>query len=140
MIAFIAAIILMLVLAYVPGLAVLRSVGFSLFESAFLAPLLSTFAYVALGVLFYHVGIFTNWIMILMPIIAISLLAFALRFFIVGCAGFFGWDKSSELMLFGRKIDFRMLVAALVFNLLIASVVFLGTLDGRDSFSQNFDM
>lgn len=140
MIAFIAAIILMLVLAYVPGLAVLRSVGFSLFESAFLAPLLSTFAYVALGVLFYHVGIFTNWITILMPIIAISLLAFALRFFIVGCAGFFGWDKSSELMLFGRKIDFRMLVAALVFNLLIASVVFLGTLDGPDSFSQNFDM
>lgn len=140
MIALIAAIVLMILLAYLPGAAVLKSAGFSSFESACYSPVLSTFAYVALGVVFYHAGIRADWVMMIIPVMAISLLAGLLRCFFGKRGGASDWDASGSLVLFGRPIDGKMLSFALIFNVLIAAIVFLGTLDGPDSFSQNYDM
>lgn len=140
MIALVAAIVLMLLLAYLPGVAVLRSVGFSSFESACFAPVVSTFAYVALGVVFYRVGFHADRLSVILPVAVVSLAALVLRLCMIRRSGGSCGDACGRLVLFGRPVDGRMLAAALAFNALIAAIVFLGTLDGPDSFSQNYDM
>lgn len=140
MIALIAAIFLLLLLIYAPGAAVLKSSGFSSFESVCFAPVVSTFAYVALGVVFYRFGLHADWVLLVLPVAAISLLPFALRLFLDRRIGTSSRNALSRLVLFGRPVEGRMLIAALAFNALIGAVVFLATLDGPDSFSQNYDM
>lgn len=161
MFSLLAAVFLMVLLAYVPGFFSLRVMGCSQLSSFAFAPVVSSLAYILWGIVLFNVGVFASWQLMIAPVFAVPAIAYAVTAkrllkggpsvsegtqdesgSIGGRAGFtgIGGIQSFPCRVFSHRVDGRLLAVGLLFNAVIALVVFVGTMSGPDSFSQNFDM
>lgn len=131
------AVVVCVIVLYVPGYLLARSLSVARFASVAVAPLLSVFLVSVLGILLYEVGIACSAPVLLAPAVAFCLVAF-----LVGRALSRGTRShgAKELMeVDDAKEAFRTAALYVAVAFVIAFVVYILAIDGPESFSRNDD-
>ena len=129
-----------LLFLYVPGFLLGRSFNFSRVVSLATAPAISMLLYVALGIVYQKLGIFSSWASVFAPIALVSVCAFAWTAHLRKRAGCISEPLSYGIpKRIGKLKAWQVLAAFYLSATIIASYVFLGTLDAPGLFADAFD-
>lgn len=130
---------------YLPGALVLRALRVSRVASAVLAPVAALAAYSVLCVVYGQLGVFTTWAALVLPVLAAGIVLYAGSFFIGRARSGAGVVRSAlDVPPLGgvrapRGFDWLCLALYVAVGLAVTAYVFVGSLNGADSFVQEFD-
>ena len=131
---FVIAVVVAVVLLYVPGSLALRGMGLSAPLAVASAPIVSVFLYAAAGIVLKAAGVITSWIVLL----AIALVLAGAVYALARARG-----RGETLALGPSRISLRagwlVLACYVVVGVLVGFCCFLSVMDGPDSFPRQID-
>ncbi|MBC2890321.1 DUF6541 family protein [Gordonibacter massiliensis (ex Traore et al. 2017)] len=134
---FIAAIVAVL-FTYLPGYFLFRSIRVPRLVGLICAPLATVVAYGALSVAYAKAGVFTTWLALFAPSLALGLVTFAISCFLNRKrTADFGLESPARTL--SRAFDWKCLLLYVGIGIAVTLFVYVRSLDGPESFVQEFD-
>lgn len=131
------AILLCLVVLYVPGYMVARAFSIGKFASVAIAPLFSVFVVTVLGIALYELSFVCTGVFLFALALALCLIVLLIA---KGTARIFGSEETRELLAVeDPKSAWKTAALYLAASVAMVCVVYLLAIDGPDSFSRNDD-
>lgn len=122
-------ILFMVTILYLPGIAVMYSIGYKDEVSVCAAPLISSFLIYIWGMVLAMMGASTTWFGVICPVVLVSLASAAIRYLLE--------DKNiANLQL---RFPATGILHAVVISFLVVIVCYIVPLDGANSFAQMYD-
>ncbi|TCD54156.1 hypothetical protein EJ419_03675 [Alloscardovia theropitheci] len=137
---FLMSVAITLILVYLPGTLIMRSLKVSWLFAIVLAPAVSVAAYVALGIILSALHIRGNWATIALPIILLSILVFAVALHIARSksTGIDGKECNQVGSLLAKG-NYKVALLYLAFAVVVSVLLFLKNLDTAASYMQLYD-
>lgn len=131
-----------LLLLFVPGYLLLRGLGFERVLSLASSPAVTIAEVGVAGVVFAKIGVTCTWLTVLLPCIAVGLLALAIRFaFLKGVPDSFkmALDGFSVFGLSGASSSWLCLGVTVAVSVVLGAIYFVGNLGAPDAMFQAYD-
>ncbi|HIT44705.1 MAG TPA: hypothetical protein IAC28_01255 [Candidatus Aphodovivens excrementavium] len=141
---------ILVALVYLPGSILFRAFRFPRVDSLALAPVVTVVGITLLGIVYPRIGITCTWVSVGAPLVAVGVMGGIAVLFMANrgakvCPGGKGVDSKA----FGKakanrrprslSFDAWCLLAYVAVGVIVSTVFFVGTLDGPDSYVQEYD-
>lgn len=147
---FVLSVCILVALVYLPGSILFRAFRFPRVDSLALAPVVTVVGITLLGIVYPRIGITCTWVSVGAPLVAVGVMGGIAVLFMANrgakvCPG----GKGVDSKVFGKakanrrrrslSFDAWCLLAYVAVGVIVSTVFFVGTLDGPDSYVQEYD-